>query len=333
MSLEYQERIFISYSRVNKDFAVDLAKELKSSGFSVWLDVMDISTGARWDDEVEKALATCGIFMVILTPTSVASENVKDEIGYAIDHGKRIVPVLLESSAIPLRLRRFQYVDFTSKSYEDGVESAKQLLASLGVERNPDTGQFSEQSVSTRERRKDKPAPVSRRKSSSSVRGVPLILGGLAGVLLLIWGAVYFLRSGSSTYAAKGSPNTVMEEVQSPSNTETPLITTSTPTIPSPVGRWTITGNNYTGVLNIVYIRSGTVSGTIYDDPILDGVWNEATQELTFRRMIDSNADPNAYQVFYGEQKSQGGIYILIGYFEQFTLNGKTGPFHWSASR
>jgi hypothetical protein len=72
MVSQNQQRIFISYSRVNKDFAARLAKELKASGFPIWLDVLDIPTGARWDDELEKALAACEIFMVILTPTSVA---------------------------------------------------------------------------------------------------------------------------------------------------------------------------------------------------------------------------------------------------------------------
>ena len=80
---------------------------------------------------MENALRDCSIFMVILTPASIASENVKDEIGYAIDHGKRILPVLLEDCDVPLRLRRFQYVDFTAKSFEQGLESAKELLGGL----------------------------------------------------------------------------------------------------------------------------------------------------------------------------------------------------------
>ena len=131
MTSEKQRLTFISYSRTNKDFAVRLAKELKSSGFSVWLDQLDIPTGSRWDDELEKALEECEIFMVILTPASMASDNVKDEIGYAIDNHKRILPVLLENATIPFRLRRFQYVDFTTKSYDEGIESARQLLRSL----------------------------------------------------------------------------------------------------------------------------------------------------------------------------------------------------------
>jgi len=131
MATEKQRKTFLSYSRANKDFAVRLARELKAEGFWVWLDQLDIPAGSRWDVEVEKALEECEIFMIIMTPAAIASENVRDEMGYAIDNGKRFLPVLLEKCNVPLRLRRFQYVDFTNKSFDDGVESAKDLLRSL----------------------------------------------------------------------------------------------------------------------------------------------------------------------------------------------------------
>ncbi len=131
MSPEKKRRTFISYSRINKDFALKLARELRSSGFDIWFDQLDIPAGSRWDDEVEQALEDCEIFMVILTPASSSSDNVKDEIGYAIDTGKRILPILLENAKVPLRLRRFQYVDFTKKDYDEGVEGAKKLLRRL----------------------------------------------------------------------------------------------------------------------------------------------------------------------------------------------------------
>lgn len=123
-----QPLTFISYSRADSSFALELAKELRASGFNIWLDQMDIPTGCRWDDEVEKALTQCDIFLVILTPHSIGSNNVKDEIGYAIDSNRHILPVLLENAAVPFRLRRFQYVNFTGKSYEEGIEASKQLL-------------------------------------------------------------------------------------------------------------------------------------------------------------------------------------------------------------
>lgn len=110
---------------------MELAKELKASGFLIWFDQLDIPTGSRWDDEIEKALTQCEIFMVILTPQSIASNNVKDEIGYALDSNKRILPILLEHADVPFRIRRFQYVDFTDKSNNEGIMAAKQLLRKL----------------------------------------------------------------------------------------------------------------------------------------------------------------------------------------------------------
>ena len=131
MNTSKQCETFISYSRQDKEFALEFAREMKAAGLSVWLDQLDIPTGARWDDEVESALGECTVFLIILTPASVSSENVKDEIGYAIDHRKRIMPVLLKECAIPLRLRRFQYVDFTGIEFREGVKRAKQLLETL----------------------------------------------------------------------------------------------------------------------------------------------------------------------------------------------------------
>ena len=128
---EDKQRTFISYPRKNAEFALKLARELKSAGFDVWFDQLDIPAGARWDDEVQKALAECGIFLVVLTPEAIESENVKDEIGYAIDSRKRILPVLLKPCNIPFRLRRFHYVDFTMLDYDLGIETAEKLLTSL----------------------------------------------------------------------------------------------------------------------------------------------------------------------------------------------------------
>ena len=133
---------FICYSRANTNFAVRLAKDLKSAGYDVWLDQLDIPTGARWDDEIEKALETCTTFMVILSPESMQSQNVKDEIGYAIDAGKNILPLQIKSGDIPLRLRRFQYVDFSNQPYEKSLKEIKsilpkreQILSTIQIER------------------------------------------------------------------------------------------------------------------------------------------------------------------------------------------------------
>ncbi len=119
---------FISYSRINSDFALRLAKDLKAVGEDIWFDQLDIPTGARWDDEIEKALDKSEAFLIILSPESIKSQNVKDEVGYAIDAGKLILPVVIENCNVPFRLRRFQYVDFTNKPYENSLAEIKHLL-------------------------------------------------------------------------------------------------------------------------------------------------------------------------------------------------------------
>jgi formylglycine-generating enzyme required for sulfatase activity len=50
-------------------------------------------------------------------------------LSYAIDAGKHILPVVIKPCKIPLRLRRFQYVDFTEKPYRDSLTQIKHLLS------------------------------------------------------------------------------------------------------------------------------------------------------------------------------------------------------------
>ena len=123
---------FISYSRADSDFVVRLAKDLKTAGLDVWLDQLDIPTGSRWDDELESALRTCSTFLIVLSPNSIKSQNVKDEIGYAIDAGKHILPVMIKQCEVPFRLRRFQFVDFTNEDldeYDERFTETKSLLS------------------------------------------------------------------------------------------------------------------------------------------------------------------------------------------------------------
>ena len=121
-------QIFISYSHTDSEFATRLVQDLEKLGYDIWLDRTDIQTGLRWDDEIVKGLDSSQVFVVILSEAAVTSQNVKDEIGYAVDHGKRIVPLLIEPCEVPFRIGSIQYVDFTSIQYKDGIESVVEIL-------------------------------------------------------------------------------------------------------------------------------------------------------------------------------------------------------------
>jgi hypothetical protein len=119
--------IFVSYAREDSELALKLCGDLKIAGVNVWLDQLDIPPGKHWDRAVEEALERSKYLIVILSPSSVASDNVMDEVSYAIDEKKHIVPVIIGSCRLPLRLRRFEFIDFTG----DYGSSLNKLLSVL----------------------------------------------------------------------------------------------------------------------------------------------------------------------------------------------------------
>jgi len=124
------QSIFFSYSRSDAEFAHKLAKDLQDQGYKIWIDQVSVEAGSRWDKEVEKALISTDILLIILSPESVSSENVMDEFAFALEENKKIIPVLFKECKVPLRLRRLQYIDFT-KEYSVSV---KQLIKSINNE-------------------------------------------------------------------------------------------------------------------------------------------------------------------------------------------------------
>jgi hypothetical protein len=118
---------FFSYARSDSEFALRLAKDLRSAGVQLWLDQLDIVGGQQWDRAVEEALHRCGGMIVVLTPEAVRSRNVMDEVSFALEEEKLVVPIMLRSCQIPFRLRRVHRVNFTM-SYDDAVRELRRAL-------------------------------------------------------------------------------------------------------------------------------------------------------------------------------------------------------------
>ena len=104
---------FFSYSREDSEFALRLAEDLKAAAASVWMDTLN----------------NCHRLLVILSPSSVSSTNVEDEVAFALEEHKTVLPVLYRECKVPFQLRPFQRVDFTA-DYDRGL---KTLLKALGV--------------------------------------------------------------------------------------------------------------------------------------------------------------------------------------------------------
>jgi hypothetical protein len=119
---------FCSYSREDAAFALKLAEDLKAAGANVWMDQIDIEPGTPWDRAVEEALAASSRVLVILSPASVSSDNVSDELSFALSKHKRLIPVLYRECDVPFRLARLQHIDFTH-DYERGLKALIKALS------------------------------------------------------------------------------------------------------------------------------------------------------------------------------------------------------------
>jgi len=118
---------FFSYSRKDAEFVFKLATDLKNAGLNVWLDQLDILPGEPYDIAIEKALKQSDCMLIVLSTTSTASENVLNEIDYAKNRGKRIIPLLINDCEVPLSLVRKQRIDFT-KDYNTAFQQLVKTL-------------------------------------------------------------------------------------------------------------------------------------------------------------------------------------------------------------
>ncbi len=127
MSLQWTT--FFSYSRTDSEFTARLAQDLRSADHDIWLDQLDIAAGERWDDSIQRALSSSERLLVILSPASASSQNVMDEVSFALEEGRQVIPVLYQACEIPFRLRRLQHIDFT-QGYEEGLAKLRRALQS-----------------------------------------------------------------------------------------------------------------------------------------------------------------------------------------------------------
>ena len=98
-----------------------------------------ISPGQHWDTAVEEALASCPNVLLVLSPSSVGSVIVMDEVAFALDEKKIVIPVLHRDCKIPLRLCRLQYIDARAE-YKKALAELIRMLAGReqGVDATPE---------------------------------------------------------------------------------------------------------------------------------------------------------------------------------------------------
>mgnify|MGYP003973173941 FL=1 len=121
---EIKMKIFICHSKEDKEQVRALYRKLKRYRFDPWLDEEKLIPGQDWDQEIRKAINESQAVIVCLSKVSLNKEGyVQKEIRLALDIADEkppetifLIPLRLEDCDIPIRLRKWQWVDLFEKS-------------------------------------------------------------------------------------------------------------------------------------------------------------------------------------------------------------------------
>ncbi len=117
--------VFVSYSRRDSEFVRRLSDSVAGRGKDVWLDTEGIADSEVFPEAIKRAIEQSDAFLFVITPASVASRYCENEVEYARELQKRIVPVLRDAvadSELPEEIRDRSWIPFTDgDDFETGV--------------------------------------------------------------------------------------------------------------------------------------------------------------------------------------------------------------------
>jgi len=87
--------VFVCYAHDQRDLVVREIEWLRSQGFEVWFDEA-IEVGQRWSEDLAIAIEGCAAVLLFMSPRSMSSRYCLDEIHFALECGRPIVPVEIE---------------------------------------------------------------------------------------------------------------------------------------------------------------------------------------------------------------------------------------------
>lgn len=125
-------QVFVSYSRHDIEIADALVSRLADAGLEVWIDRQDIRAGRHWRTEIVTAIDECDALILLLSPHSIASDNVLKEVTLAEGSNRRIFPVFIQETELLPDMRYLlagvQFIDFTGDNMNTAYEQLESGL-------------------------------------------------------------------------------------------------------------------------------------------------------------------------------------------------------------
>jgi hypothetical protein len=133
---------FLSYSRTDEAFAVDLVKELQARRWNVWRDQDSLRAGDRWPKLLGEAIAARVFFVLLWSAAAGGSNFVELEWTIAVSMRRRIGILALDKTPLPATLSPYE-----ARQPSSPRKAAKWLDGATGFGRAPEY--YAEQSHET----------------------------------------------------------------------------------------------------------------------------------------------------------------------------------------
>ncbi len=129
--------VFVSYARSDRKRVLELIERMRSAGIGVWVDEGGIHGASLWVQEIVDAIDASTVMILMISDSSITSDNVVKELSIASEDKKPILPVYLHRSEIPKSMRYqlagIQHIEFFEGQEDEAFQSMLVSLSRLGV--------------------------------------------------------------------------------------------------------------------------------------------------------------------------------------------------------
>jgi len=129
--------VLVSYSSKDRPQVLQLVQRLRAAGVAAWIDHGGIDGAQRWGEEIVNAIEACKTVILMVSQSSVPSDNIAKEVALAWESGKHFLPLYLEDAKIPksmqYQLAGIQHIRLFDGDLEAKFVSVLRSLMRLNV--------------------------------------------------------------------------------------------------------------------------------------------------------------------------------------------------------
>lgn len=103
--------VFVSHSSQDNEWCRPFVRTLQANGFDVWYDEQGLSGGSAWVEALQREVQARDVFVLVVTPDSIASQWCQEEIQLAMATRRTVLPVLAKPAQVGGFLLTRQWVD------------------------------------------------------------------------------------------------------------------------------------------------------------------------------------------------------------------------------